>query len=54
MGKALAFASDAAAKQAAASPALRQAIDAFARPPLQRLESLHAQRGRVCSSQSSG
>jgi hypothetical protein len=54
MGKALAFASDAAAKQAAASPALRQAIDAFARPPLQRLEELHARRGEIRSSPRAG
>jgi hypothetical protein len=54
MGKAAEFAGDAATKQAAASPALRQAIEAFARPSLQRLESIHAQRVRVRSSQSTG
>ena len=41
VGKAVAFASDAATKQAAGSAALRQAIDALARPALQRLEALH-------------
>jgi len=41
VGKAAAFASDAATKQAAASTALRQAIDAFARPQLERLGRLH-------------
>jgi hypothetical protein len=54
MGKALEFASDAATKQVAASPALRQAIESFARPPLQRLEKLHAQRGTVGSSHLAG
>jgi hypothetical protein len=47
VGKAAEFAADAATKQAAASVALRQAIESFARPPLQRLESLHAQRGEI-------
>jgi hypothetical protein len=42
VGKIAEFSSDAATKQTAASPALRQAIDAFARPPLERLERLHA------------
>lgn len=36
------FTSDAAAKQDAASPELRRAIDAFARPELERLMRLHA------------
>ena len=54
VGKAAEFAADAATKQAAASVALRQSIESFARPPLQRLESLHAQRARVRGSQSSG
>ena len=54
VGKEVEFASDAATKQAAATVALRQAVESFARPPLQRLENLHAQRGRVRSSQSSG
>jgi hypothetical protein len=40
-GKGAEFSSDAATKQAAASPALRQAIETFARPPLLRLEKLH-------------
>jgi hypothetical protein len=43
LGKAVQFVRDAATKQAAASPELRQAIDAFARPPLHRLLALHAQ-----------
>jgi hypothetical protein len=42
VGKIAEFSSDAATKQAAASPALRQAIESFARPPLERLERLHA------------
>ncbi|HEY4366446.1 MAG TPA: hypothetical protein VGN07_04370 [Steroidobacteraceae bacterium] len=42
VGNPRAFSPDAAAKQAAASAALHQAIDEFARPPLQRLERLHA------------
>jgi len=42
VGKAAEFASDAATKQAAASAGLRQAIDAFARPQLERLGRLHA------------
>jgi hypothetical protein len=41
IGKAAAFTGDAATKQAAASTVLRQAIDEFARPPLQRLERIH-------------
>jgi hypothetical protein len=36
------FTSDAAAKQQAASPELRQAIDSLARPQLERLRQLHA------------
>jgi hypothetical protein len=39
--KATEYSSDAASKQAAASPALRQAIDALARPALERLEARH-------------
>jgi hypothetical protein len=54
VGKLAEFLSDAAAKQAAASAGLRQAIEAFARPPLERLERLHAQRGRVRSSHLAG
>ncbi len=45
VGRAAEFAADAATKQAAASVDLRRAIDAFARPALQRLEELHARRG---------
>jgi hypothetical protein len=41
IGKAAAFTGDAATKQAAASTVLRQAIDEFARQPLQRLERIH-------------
>jgi hypothetical protein len=51
VGKVAEFASDAATKQAAATATLRQAIESFALPSLQRLESLHLQRGRVGSSQ---
>jgi hypothetical protein len=54
VGRAAEFAADATTKQAAASVELRRAIDAFARPPLQRLESIHAQRVTVRSSQSTG
>lgn len=54
VGKPLEFASDAATKQAAASPELRQAIESFTGPPLQRLEELHAQRRAARSSQLSG
>ena len=50
VGKVAEFSSDAATKQAAASPALRQAVESFAPPPLQRLEKLHAQPGTVRSS----
>ena len=39
---ATAFVPDAAAKRAAASPALRQAVDLFARPALARLRAAHA------------
>jgi hypothetical protein len=39
LGKPAAFVPDAATKQAAASPELRRAIDAFARPELERLMS---------------
>jgi hypothetical protein len=42
VGKAAEFASDAAKKQAAASTQLRQAIDAFARAPLDQLLRVHA------------
>ena len=42
VGKATVFTSDTTAKQAAASTGLRQAIDAFARPQLERLRRLHA------------
>jgi hypothetical protein len=41
IGKATAFAPDAATKQAAASPELRRAIDTFARPHLERLKKRH-------------
>jgi hypothetical protein len=44
VGKASDFVRDAAKKQADASAALRQAIDAFARPPLARLERTHMPR----------
>jgi hypothetical protein len=54
VGKAAEFSSDAATKQAAASASLRQAIEAFARPPLERLERLHAQRGTVPESHLAG
>lgn len=43
-GRPSGFVGDAATKQAAASAALRQAIDAYARPPLQRLEGIHMPR----------
>ena len=42
LGSSREFAPDAATKQATASPELRQAIDAFARPQLERLVKLHA------------
>lgn len=42
LGKAAPFIRDDAAKQAAASAQLRQAIDSFARPPLERLWKSHA------------
>jgi hypothetical protein len=42
VGKGSEFAGDAAKKQAAASDGLRLAIESFARPPLERLERLHA------------
>jgi hypothetical protein len=42
IGTAAEFASDAATKQSAASPELRQAIDSLARPQLERLLHLHA------------
>ncbi len=42
VGKAAEFAPDMAMKQAAASADLRQAIDSFARPELERLKKLHA------------
>jgi hypothetical protein len=41
IGRAAAFTGDAATKQAAASTVLRHAIDEFARPPLERLETIH-------------
>lgn len=41
VGKAPVFASDAESKQAAASAGLRRAIDSFARPQLEQLESFH-------------
>ena len=44
VGKPSGFVGDAAKKQAAASVALREAIDAFARPPLKRLEGIHMPR----------
>jgi hypothetical protein len=43
LGRTAPFAPDTTTKQAAASSALRQAIDIFARPPLERLVALHAQ-----------
>jgi hypothetical protein len=46
-GRSTEFASDAAAKQAAATAALRLAIDTFARPQLERLVGLHAARKPV-------
>ncbi len=54
VGQVAEFASDAAAKQAAASAGLRQAIEAFANPPLERLEGLHAQRRKVRTSYLAG
>ena len=42
LGSSREFAPDAATKQATASPELRRAIDAFARPQLERLVKLHA------------
>jgi hypothetical protein len=42
LGKAAAFASDSAKKRAAASPALLEAVDAFARPALARLRARFA------------
>jgi hypothetical protein len=42
IGRPQKFATDAADKQAAASDGLRRAIDAFARPALDRLKALHA------------
>lgn len=44
VGQAVGFVRDTATKQAAASAILRQAIDAFARPPLERLERIHMPR----------
>jgi len=41
IGRPASFVRDTAAKQAAASVMLRQAIDAIARPPLERLERIH-------------
>ncbi len=41
LAKSTAFVADSAAKQAAASPALRLAIDSIALPPLQRLQRIH-------------
>jgi hypothetical protein len=54
VGKVVEFVGDAPGKQAAATAALRQAVDAFARPPLQHLEGLHAQRGAIRSNHSAG
>ena len=54
VGQVVQFASDAATKQAAASAGLRQAIEAFANPPLERLARLHAQRGKVRTSYLAG
>ena len=54
VGRGSEFSSDAATKQAAASAGLRQAIEAFARPPLERLERLHAQRGTIRTSHIAG
>lgn len=45
VGRAADFVRDTATKQAAASAQLRQATDAFARPPLERLERIHMPRG---------
>ena len=42
IGKASEFTRDDAMKQMAASTALRQAIESFARPQLEHLEKLHA------------
>jgi hypothetical protein len=42
IGRPAAFVADAASKQAAASPELRRAIDAFARPALEHLKQKHA------------
>lgn len=42
VGRPAAFAADAAAKQAAASAALREAVDGIARPALERLHHIHA------------
>jgi len=42
VGKASEFSSDAATKQAAASAGLRQAIESFARPQLERLGRLRS------------
>jgi hypothetical protein len=46
LGQTIDFAGDAAAKQARASAALRQAVDGFARPKLEMLEKLHAEAPR--------
>ena len=54
VGQVVEFAGDAETKQAAASAELRQAIESFARPPLQRLEELHARRGEIGSSHRAG
>lgn len=40
-GKVVEFARDSAVKQAAASTKLRQAVEAFARPPLEHLRAIH-------------
>jgi hypothetical protein len=41
VGRPAPFAEDPAARRAAASEALRTAVDRFARPALQRLQALH-------------
>jgi hypothetical protein len=44
IGRPAGFVRDTATKQAAASVTLRQATDAIARPPLERLERIHMPR----------
>jgi hypothetical protein len=47
VGKTADFVRDSMAKQAAASAALRQAIEDFARPPLERLAEIHIPRAGI-------